>query len=162
MPLLCISLLALLFLPPSLSCNSSRANVLRDNFRAVEETLLNSATRNISALVSNFSCHLRRPKLENCTANKNEANIVNTLLILACKIQNLGLSQTKVLGGSIRASIDCQCPTKSPDGEHKRKKKVTRRRRNAKRMRKKLCKANAILLSMRQCYEILNTLSMDT
>ncbi|KAF6722899.1 hypothetical protein FQA47_014863, partial [Oryzias melastigma] len=113
-PLLCISLLALLFLPPSLSCDSTRANVLRDNFRAVDKVLLNNAIKNISASVSNFSCRLLRPKLQNCTANKSETNIVNTLLILACKIRNLDLSQTNRLGGSIQASINCQCPTKSP------------------------------------------------
>ncbi|XP_020568363.1 uncharacterized protein LOC105356670 isoform X3 [Oryzias latipes] len=119
MPLLCISLLALLFLPPSLSCNSSKANVLRENFRAVGKTLLDNAKKDINASLSDFSCLSLKKKLPGCTANPNEANSVNTLLILACKIQNLDLPQTNLLAKTIQGSIDCPCPTKSPTTYYK-------------------------------------------
>ncbi|XP_011487124.1 uncharacterized protein LOC105356670 isoform X1 [Oryzias latipes] len=164
MPLLCISLLALLFLPPSLSCNSSKANVLRENFRAVGKTLLDNAKKDINASLSDFSCLSLKKKLPGCTANPNEANSVNTLLILACKIQNLDLPQTNLLAKTIQGSIDCPCPTKSPDRQHitnQGKKKRTRRM-SGRKMNRKRCRAMAILQNMTQCYEILNSLSMDT
>lgn len=66
-PLLCISLLALLFLPPSLSCNSSKANVLRENFRAVGKTLLDNAVSKTPfvftcLLLTCFTFSLQEPK----------------------------------------------------------------------------------------------------
>ncbi|XP_023805710.1 uncharacterized protein LOC105356670 isoform X2 [Oryzias latipes] len=144
MPLLCISLLALLFLPPSLSCNSSKANVLRENFRAVGKTLLDNAKKDINASLSDFSCLSLKKKLPGCTANPNEA--------------------TNLLAKTIQGSIDCPCPTKSPDRQHitnQGKKKRTRRM-SGRKMNRKRCRAMAILQNMTQCYEILNSLSMDT
>ncbi|XP_029698273.1 interleukin-7 isoform X1 [Takifugu rubripes] len=77
MPLLCISLLVLLLLPQSLTCD--RNQLLRDAaelYNAIVKTDLDNTRENISASLQEISCPQLRFKAENCTPNTSGAPVM--------------------------------------------------------------------------------------
>uniref|UniRef100_A0A665V2A9 Interleukin-7 n=1 Tax=Echeneis naucrates TaxID=173247 RepID=A0A665V2A9_ECHNA len=164
MPLLCISLLALLLLPLSLSCSSTRPleEVQRDYMEIVRIELDNTRG-SITALLNNSPCPVLKQKLRHCTANIS--TIVSILHSLACKMKNLSVSQTDGLAMSLLNSIRCPCPGKLTNEPNTRLGTATRKRRNNPRKSKEaknLCKTKAILSAITDCYEMLNSRLMDT
>ncbi|XP_056290682.1 uncharacterized protein LOC130206652 [Pseudoliparis swirei] len=165
-PLLCISLLALLLLPLSLSCYSKRPHQeVRDDYRVIVQIDISNANRNIAALLHNSSCPVLKQKQHNCISNNMV--VVSTLHLLTCKMKSLNISQTDGLTTSVLNSIRCPClrkPTKEPNVKSKRR-RATKQRRNKQKIRrretKKLCRAEAILSSMTNCYQMLNTILID-
>ncbi|KAL6097996.1 uncharacterized protein ACO6RY_13402 [Pungitius sinensis] len=164
MPLLCISFLALLLLPLSLSCDSERPHKeLQEDYKLVVETDINNANENIANLLQNSSCPALKHKLHNCTADIRE--FVSSLHLLTCKMKKLSISHTDGLVSSVLNSLRCPClekPTKEPTVRLK-KRTATRLRRNqrkTRRDRKKLCRSKAILSAMTRCYQILNSMLM--
>lgn len=162
MPLLCISLLALLFLPPSLSCNSTRpAGEIKRDYDIVQVDLDNT-TRDITASLLNRPCKTQDYNLPNCTAQG--VNLVSTLSTLACKMRHLGLPLTDRLTEFVLYSTQCSCHerrTKDPKGKLK-KRTATGQKRTEQKKIKKLCKAKAMLSNMTECYQILNAQSANT
>uniref|UniRef100_A0A8C9XXX3 Interleukin-7 n=1 Tax=Sander lucioperca TaxID=283035 RepID=A0A8C9XXX3_SANLU len=166
MPLLCISLLALLLLPLSLSCDSKRPlKEVRDDWLFVE-THLNDADGIIATVLQNTSCPALKHKLRNCTPDN--ADVVSPLHFLTCKMKTLSIPHTDGLVRAVLGSLRCPCsekPTKEPNVRLKRR-RATRQRRNeqkqCKKETKKLCKAKAILSAVTTCYQMLNTITMDT
>lgn len=147
MPLLCISLLALLLLPPSLSCNSTKpAKDLHDEYIDIVHVDLDNATRSITSLLLNVPC--QDYNLPNCTSEN--ISLVSTLFRLTCKMKNLGIPHTETLTASVLDSIDCSCERPL------RKRTATGQKRNEQRRLKKLCRAKAMLSNMTECYQILN------
>nr|AMQ81674.1 interleukin-7 [Trachinotus ovatus] len=163
MPLLCISLLALLLLPLSLSCVSKRPPAeVRKDYMEIVEIELDNTRGSIMALLHNSSCPELKQKLRRCT---DTTNVVTTLHFLTCKMKNLRFSHTDGLAMSVINSIRCPCLGKPTNEPSTRSKTATRQRRNDQRKSKEiknLCKAKAILSTMTECYEMLNTLLMDT
>ncbi|KAG7525791.1 hypothetical protein JOB18_031851 [Solea senegalensis] len=163
MPLLCISLLALLLLPPTLSCGSKRPHEeIRNDYMAIVQTDLNNTREKITALMPSSSCPALKHKLRSCTPNIT--NIENTLHILACKMKNLRLSHTDRLAVTVQYSIRCPCPEKSTKEPSLTSRPARRRRRNQHNKNKeikKLCKAKVLLSTVTQCYEILNAILTD-
>lgn len=145
MPLLCISLLALLLLPPSLSCNST-AQDLHDKHLEIVLVDLDNARENITSLLRNVPC--QDYNLPNCTSEN--ISLVSTLFRLTCKMKNLGIPHTETLTTSVLDSIDCSCERRL------RKRTATGQKRNEQRRIKKLCRAKAMLSNMTECYQILN------
>uniref|UniRef100_A0A8C6P652 Interleukin-7 n=1 Tax=Nothobranchius furzeri TaxID=105023 RepID=A0A8C6P652_NOTFU len=149
MTLLCLSLLVLLLLPLSLSCNSSK--IPTEVLSPFVQELLRNTRERVTTLLQNSSCLERRHKHLSCIADK--ANILKILLRQACKMQSLELSDIERLASNVQTSIDCPCPEKDlRQNRHNKSKSET----------KKLCIAKAFLSSMTVCYEMLNTLVMDT
>uniref|UniRef100_A0A3Q3IUG2 Interleukin-7 n=1 Tax=Monopterus albus TaxID=43700 RepID=A0A3Q3IUG2_MONAL len=170
MPLLCISLFALLLLPLSLSCNSKRPHEeVRNYYMVFVKTYLDNTRENITTLVQTSSCLKLNPKLPNCASSPNISSVVSTLHSLTCKMENLGLPHTDRLVTSVLNSIHCSCvekPTKEPSVKRRRRKTTRRQRSNEqkknKRETRKLCKAMVILSAMTECYEMLNSLFVHT
>lgn len=156
MPLLCISLLALLLLPLSLSCDSIRPPS-RDNWLIVQ-THLSNANKTITALLKNSSCPALKHKLPICTP---DVDVVSTLYTITCKMENLSLSLTNQLVSTVLNSLQCHCLTKTT-----KEPSVTRRRRNeqktSRRETKRICRAEAFLSAMTKCYQMLNARSPNT
>ncbi|KAM8822763.1 uncharacterized protein AB9W97_005012 isoform 2-T2 [Spinachia spinachia] len=166
MPLLCISLLVLLLLPLSLSCDSKRPpKELQEDYKMIVETDINKANENISNLLQNSSCPALKQQLHNCTADIRE--FVSSLHLLTCKMRKLSTSPTDEVVRSILNSLRCPClekPTKEPT-ERLKKKTAKRPRRNqlkTKREPKKLCRSKAILSAMTRCYQMLNSMLMTS
>uniref|UniRef100_A0A3Q0R4B4 Interleukin-7 n=1 Tax=Amphilophus citrinellus TaxID=61819 RepID=A0A3Q0R4B4_AMPCI len=147
-PLLCISLLVLLLLPLSLSCDTQQpSHCLAVTDRTVYGLLL--SLKRLTSLLQSF---------------------VNVLHTLTCKMKNLQLSYLnedvgRALIRSVLSSVLCSCPekpTKKPNVNSKRRRAATRRRRNDRTKKgketRKLCRAKAILSAMTECYEMLNSL----
>uniref|UniRef100_A0A8C2XDH4 Interleukin-7 n=1 Tax=Cyclopterus lumpus TaxID=8103 RepID=A0A8C2XDH4_CYCLU len=168
MPLLCISLLALLLLPLSRSCDSKRPHQeVRDDYSIIIQTDITNANRSIATLLHNSSCPALKQKQHLCMSD-NVQVVVSTLHLLTCKMKNLNISQTNGLTTSVLNSIRCPClekPTKEPNVRSKRR-TATRQRRNKQKIKKKetkkLCRAEAILSAMTNCYQMLNTILIDT
>uniref|UniRef100_A0A3B4TJW4 Interleukin-7 n=1 Tax=Seriola dumerili TaxID=41447 RepID=A0A3B4TJW4_SERDU len=164
MPLFCISLFALLLLPLSLSCDSIRPpEEVRNDYREIVQIELDNTNGSIMALLHNSSCPELKRKLRRCTSDT--ANVVSTLHFLTCKMKNLRFSHTDGLAMSVINSIRCPCLGKPMKEPNTKLKTATRQRRNEQRKSKEtrnLCKAKAILSIMTECYEMLNTLLMDT
>ncbi|XP_051266956.1 uncharacterized protein LOC127369524 isoform X2 [Dicentrarchus labrax] len=164
MPLLCISLLFLLLLPLSLSCDRKRPPTEVKNDYAIVQIYLQDAKGKIVSLLHNSSCtRVWKHKQPNCTSGNMD--VVSTLHKLACKMKNLELPDTDKLARSVINSIQCPCqkkPTEEPNAKPKRRRTATRKRRNEPRKSKetrKLCKTKAVLSSMTTCYEMLNTMT---
>lgn len=163
MPLLCISVLALLLLPLSLSCNSKRLpqDVSRDY--DIVRTDLDNSRGNVTLLLKNSSCPILRHKLRSC-ASSNNTDFVSILHILTCRMKHLKLPHTDSLITSVLSSIKCSCSEKPTEGRTtaKLKKRTTARRRRENQERrnqretKELCKAEAIMAAVTECYEMLN------
>lgn len=152
MPLLCISLLALLLLPPSLSCNSTTQD-LHDKHLEIVLVDLDNARGNITSLLRNVPC--QDYNLPNCTSEN--ISLVSTLFRLTCKMKNLGIPHTETLTTSVLDSIDCSCERSTKNPKVKlRKRTATGEKRNEQRRIKKLCRAKAMLSNMTECYQILN------
>ncbi|TDG97122.1 hypothetical protein EPR50_G00223110 [Perca flavescens] len=166
MPLLCISLLALLLLPLSLSCVSKMPlKAVGENWLFVE-THLKEADGIIATSLQNTSCPALKHKLRNCTPDNTD--VVSPLHFLTCKMKTLSLPHTDELVRIVLGSLRCPCSeksTKEPNVRRKRR-RSTRQRRNEqkqyKKETKKLCKAKAILSAITTCYQMLNTSTMDT
>ncbi|TMS09157.1 hypothetical protein E3U43_014704 [Larimichthys crocea] len=165
MPLLCISLLALLLLPLSLSCGNKRSQEdVRNDYMAIVKTRLENTRESVTSAVQNLTCpRERKHKLPNCTSN---VDVVTSLHNLTCIMMYLRLDHTDRLASSVLNSIRCPClerPTKQPSVRSKRRRATTtRQRRNEhkkSRRQKKLCRAKAILSKMTVCYQILNTMN---
>ncbi|XP_067434524.1 uncharacterized protein [Thunnus thynnus] len=153
-PLLCITLLALLHLPHSLSLccpgQKSRTEIKSDYNPVVQTELDNAKKESIASLPENQTCEELKHK-RSCSSDNTD--VVRTLHSLTCTMRNQGLSYTKQLVTSVLNSINCPCPvkpTKDPDVMSKRRRTPTRRRH---------CKAKKILSAMTECYQILNTMS---
>ncbi|KAF1372891.1 hypothetical protein PFLUV_G00254590 [Perca fluviatilis] len=165
MPLLCISLLALLLLPLSLSCVSKRPLKEVGDHWLLVETDINDADGIIATSLQNTSCPALKHKLRNCTPDN--ADVVSPLHFLTCKMKTLNIPHTDRLVRTVLDSLLCPCsekPTKEPNVRWKRR--STRQRRNEQKQyikeTKKLCKAKAILSAITTCYQMLNTITMDT
>ncbi|KAM4543827.1 uncharacterized protein V3H82_021675 [Fundulus diaphanus] len=159
MPLLCISLLVLVLLPLSLSCDRKTPAEVRDRFSETVETYMSNTRENLTS--ENHSCDKVKHKPPNCTTENPD--IVGTLLLQACEMMGLRLPQTKALATVVQDSIDCPCPKGSTKGVRPSM-RPTRRRTTGSReekRKKKICKANAILSSMTVCYQKLNSQLMD-
>lgn len=164
MPLLCISLLALLLLPLSLSCDNKRTpKEVKIDYMFVQPTI-NNANGIITTLLENSSCPALKHRIRGCTVEN--ADIVSTLHSLTCKMKNLNISHTHLLVTTVEHSVWCLChekPTKEPSMVLRRRKAARKRRNNQKKKEiKKLCKAEAILSAMTNCYQMLNTILADT
>ncbi|CAB1451562.1 unnamed protein product [Pleuronectes platessa] len=161
MPLLCISLLALLLLPLSLSGCITNPEKVRSSYSVIVKTHLDNTRGNIRELL-NTSCPELKQKLRNCTAN--HTTVVSTLHFLTCKMKNLGLSHTEKLAKAVLRSINCPCPQKPTKKPNSKASTVTRRRRNEHKSKetKQLCKAKAILSAVTECYEMLSSRFTDT
>uniref|UniRef100_A0A4W6D0R6 Interleukin-7 n=1 Tax=Lates calcarifer TaxID=8187 RepID=A0A4W6D0R6_LATCA len=151
MPLLCISLFALLLLPLSLSCGSKRPpEEVSNDYMVIVQTDLKNTRENITALLHNSPCPSLRHNLRRCTSDTEK--IVSNLHNLTCRMKSLRLPNTDRLAMSVLNSIRCPClerPTKEPNLKMKTKKT------------KNLCKAKEILSNMTECYEMLNTVLND-
>ncbi|KAL7373544.1 hypothetical protein ABVT39_009144 [Epinephelus coioides] len=145
MPLLCISLLALLLLPLSLSCNTTLSNELHDNMQLVLKVRLDNTNDSIEASLQSSTCLAKNHKLPNCI--NSDADVVNTFYNLTCKMKKLDVPEVKDLVKEVLGSLKCICQIK-PTTKPKRKRKVTT----------KLCKAKAILSAMTVCFEKLNNM----
>lgn len=167
MPLLCISLLVLLLLPLSLSCDSSPLDKISSDYMRIIQTQLQSTREEITTLLQNANCSVHRHQPRSCTPGN--ASSVNVLHTLTCKMKNLPLSypnaRIKSLISSVLSSMRCSCPekpTKKPNVNSKRRRAATRRRRNDRTKKgketRKFCRAKAILSAMTECYEMLNSL----
>lgn len=146
MPLLCISLLALLLLPLSLSGGSKRPPSHHWYFI---QTHLDNANDSTTTLLQNQnkSCTRPKSKVPNCTP---DGNFVRTLCNLTHKMENLNLTgKVPLLVKHVLVSLDCP---DNPDKKTKRTKSVRRR----------LCSAKAFLLAMTNCYQMLNTISAES
>uniref|UniRef100_A0A3P8VDU3 Interleukin-7 n=1 Tax=Cynoglossus semilaevis TaxID=244447 RepID=A0A3P8VDU3_CYNSE len=161
MPLLCISLLVLLLLPQTLSCEGKwPAEDVKSNM-VIVQTHLNDTWENITASLSK-NCSNLKHKFPNCTpdirgqVSDNSLSlrdkVVETIHNLTCSMTKLGLSQTEKLSKAVLNPIRCPCG-KSAKIQRRRK-----RRNEHHKTTRKLCKAKAILSSVTQCYEILNSL----
>uniref|UniRef100_A0A3P8RPU2 Interleukin-7 n=1 Tax=Amphiprion percula TaxID=161767 RepID=A0A3P8RPU2_AMPPE len=169
MPLLCISLLALLLLPPSLSCNSTKSagEIIKD-YDGIVEVDLDNTRRDITTLLQNSrtACRTQDYHLPNCMAQG--VNLVSTLSTLTCKMRHLGLPLTDRLTEFVLYSICCSCrekPTKEPKVKLKKRTATGQRRNEQRRIKKenrKLCRANAMLSNMTECYQILKAQSPET
>ncbi|CAG5895803.1 uncharacterized protein ACNS7B_023509 [Menidia menidia] len=150
MPLLCISLLASLLLPLSLSCETKRSQrEVGDHFQTIVQTHLDNTRENISISVGN-NCTAKKYPLPNCRSDRPDFS--STLLKLACKMHNLQIPHTEALVETIQLSIGCPCPSKAT----KDSPLSPRKRKRATRQMRKLCRAQAILSSMTGCYQMLN------
>uniref|UniRef100_A0A672IKP9 Interleukin-7 n=1 Tax=Salarias fasciatus TaxID=181472 RepID=A0A672IKP9_SALFA len=162
MTLLCTSVLALLLLPLSLSCNSSRLPQVAENYPLLRIDLDNSR-ENVTTLLKNSSCPKLRLKLRSC-ASSNNTDFVSILFKLTCRMKHLKLPQLDRVITSVLNSIRCSCPEDSTEGRitTKLKKRMTARRRRANKERrnqretKELCRAEAMMAVMTECFEILN------
>uniref|UniRef100_A0A3Q3NIV4 Interleukin-7 n=1 Tax=Mastacembelus armatus TaxID=205130 RepID=A0A3Q3NIV4_9TELE len=169
MPLLCLSLLALLLLPLCLSCDSKRPpEEVRIDYIVIIQTDLDNTRESITTLLQNSSCSELKHRIRSCTSS-NVTNVVSTLHIVTCKMKTLRLSHTDGLVRSVLRSIHCPClekPTKEPSIKLRKRRRTRRQRRNeqkkSKREIKKLCKAMVILSTLNECYEMMNTLLMHT
>lgn len=161
MPLFCISLLVLLLLPLSLSCDSrSPPSQVKSFYLTIVRTDLDNTRETIATLLQNSSCPEEQRKPRSCTPNNPD--FVGTLLNLTCKMKKLRLTHTERLASLVLNSIQCPClekPTEEPSVRLKRR-RTTRRKRNEQRKGKanrKLCKAKEILSSITECYQMLNS-----
>lgn len=142
MPLLCISLCALLLLPLTLSCDSRKPDKdIVCGFKQTVQIELDWTKDRIAELLKNSNSTCRTQKRPNCTSNTTD--FVTPLFKLACRMTNLS-TDTKNLALSVLVSMNCSC---DQDGR-KRKKRENNR---------KLCKAMAFLSNMDECYQLLNT-----
>lgn len=156
MPLLCISLLALLLLPLSLSCDTKRSpEEVSSDFMATVQTDLDNTRENITTTLQNSSCPELKHKPHSCVPNGTD--FVTTLHKLTCKMKKLG-SPTDGLVTSVLSSIRCPCPTKGPKDRLKKRGTSIRQRNET----RKLCKVKEILSTMTKCYEMLNTIHGQT
>uniref|UniRef100_A0A3Q1GQE0 Interleukin-7 n=1 Tax=Acanthochromis polyacanthus TaxID=80966 RepID=A0A3Q1GQE0_9TELE len=159
MPLLCISLLALLLLPPSLSCNSTRpaSEIIKDYI--IVQVDLNNTRSTVTTLLKNSQTTCQDYHLPNCTAQG--VNLVRTLSTLSCKMRHLGLPLTDRLTEFVLYSTRCSCerPTKEPKVKLKRT-ETGQRRNEQRRINRKLCRAKAMLSNMTECYQILKVQSV--
>ncbi|KAM7370041.1 hypothetical protein PAMP_011327 [Pampus punctatissimus] len=120
----------------------------------------------IASLLQNTSCAELKHNYS-CTPDTDVVSILHTL---ACKMMKLRLSYTKGLVKSVLLSLRCPCTeklTREPNVKSNERRTATRRRRNEqnkkrRRETKTLCKAKAILSTMTECYEMLNTILMGT
>lgn len=167
MPLLCISLLALLLLPPSLSCVSKRpAKEIRDDYMGIVQVDLDHTRKNITTELQNTPCLDRKEKLPNCTSEN--VNLVSTLSTLTCKMKNLGLPYTDRLTAIVLNSIRCTCrerPTREPRVKLEKRTATGQRNNEQRRIRRetrKLCRAKEMLSNMIECYQILSALSANS
>lgn len=163
MPLLFFtSLLTLLLLPLSLSCKSKRLSQdIRSDYYIIVRTHLNNTRESVTTALQNSTCPELRHKSRNCTSRN--ADIVNTLHLLACKMKHFGLSLTERLTTSVLNSIRCFCPekpTRESAPELKKTTTASRQRRTeqrrSQREARKLYKIKAHLAAMTECYEMLN------
>ncbi|KAM7390646.1 hypothetical protein PAMA_008706 [Pampus argenteus] len=168
MPLLCISVLALLLLPLSLSlsCGSKRTSAEIGGHYTFLHPVFNNTKGSIASLLQNTSC----PELKHNYSCKPDTDVVSILHTIACKMMNL--SYTEGLANSVLNSIQCPCPKKptrppnmtQPNVKSNEKRTATRRRRRneERKRRREICKAKALLSTMTECYEMLNTILMGT
>ncbi|KAF3836045.1 hypothetical protein F7725_028603 [Dissostichus mawsoni] len=117
-------------------------------------------------MLQNSSCPSLKHRIRGCTVEN--ADIVSTLHSLTCKMRilNLNIFHTHLLVTTVLNSVGCPChekPTKEPSMGLRRRKAARKRRNNQKKKEiKKLCKAEAILSAMTNCYQMLNTILADT
>lgn len=160
MPLLCISLLALLLLPLSLSCNTTLSNELRDNMQLVLKVHLDNTNDSIEASLQSSTCSAQHRRLPNCM--NSDADVVNTFNNLTCKMKKLDVPEVKDLVEEVQGSLKCICQIKPTTKPKRRRRTVTRRKRNKQKINKKearkLCRAKAILSAMTVCFEKLNNM----
>uniref|UniRef100_A0A3B4ZCA4 Interleukin-7 n=1 Tax=Stegastes partitus TaxID=144197 RepID=A0A3B4ZCA4_9TELE len=163
MPLLCISVLVLLLLPPSLSCDSKRpAEKIQEDYMRIVEVDLNNTRDSITTLLRNVPCPVLKDKPPSCTSEN--VTLASTLYTLTCKMKNLGLLHTERLTMSILNSLHCRClerPTKEPKVKLKKRTATGQRGTEERKSRKetrKLCRAQAMISNMTECYLILNSL----
>ncbi|KAK5850167.1 hypothetical protein PBY51_014438 [Eleginops maclovinus] len=152
MPLLCISLLALLLLPLSLSCDNKRTLKEVKNDYTVVRTVIYRANWNITNFLQKSLCPALKQRIPHCTADN--VDIVSTLHNLTCKMKNLNITETYHLVTTVLNSVRCPChekPAKEPSMVLKRKNYEKKRH----------CKAEAILSAMTNCYQIMNTILAD-
>lgn len=163
MTLLCSSLLALLLLPLSLSCNSKRLpQEIRRQYGTVATDLDNSR-ENVITLLKNSPCPKLKQKIPSCTSTNN-TDFVSILHRLTCKMKHLKLPHVDQLITAVLNSIQCSCsekPTEGPTTKKSKKRSTARRRRENKESKiqketKKLCRAKAFMAAMTECYEMLN------
>uniref|UniRef100_A0A3Q3F0M8 Interleukin-7 n=1 Tax=Kryptolebias marmoratus TaxID=37003 RepID=A0A3Q3F0M8_KRYMA len=159
MPLLCISVLVLLLLPWSLSCDSkSSPETVTDHYRAIVRTDLQNTETNVTASLRSSTCAgQRKHRKLDCTAESSpeKIRILTILLKQACRMHKLRLPHVKKLASSVQDSINCPCGQKNRMTAGKQRHKRQNRHTNGP---KKLCIAKAILSSMTVCYEMLNAL----
>lgn len=167
MPLLCISLLALLLLPLSLSCDNKRTpKEVKNDYTPVVQPVINNVNVIITTSLQNSSCPALKHRIRGCTVENED--IVSTLHSLTCKMRilNLNIYHTHLLITTVLNSVRCPChekPTKEPSMGLRRRKATRKRRNNQKKKEiKKRCKAEAILSAMTNCYQMLNTILADT
>uniref|UniRef100_A0A3Q3VU44 Interleukin-7 n=1 Tax=Mola mola TaxID=94237 RepID=A0A3Q3VU44_MOLML len=154
-PLLRISLLALL-LPLSLSCDSK--NPLTDvaeNYKTIVQTDLERSVSNSIYFSISFTI-LHKMETLSFTLHK-----------LACKMETLGLSQTQRLASSVIHSIGCPCLCKTVSldtlkcaGNMVRKRRQDEKKKLKRRINR-LCRTQAFLSAMTECYEMMNSRVMD-
>lgn len=161
MPLLCISLLALLLLPLSLSCNTTLSNELRDNMQLVLKVHLDNTNDSIEASLQSSTCSAQQRRLPNCM-NSDAQDVVNTFYNLTCKMKKFDVPEVKALVEEVQGSLKCICQIKPTTEPKRRRRTVTRRKRNKQKISKKearkLCRAKAILSAMTVCFEKLNNM----
>lgn len=161
MPLLCITLLALLLLPQARPCD--KGNLTEDyqievlyKIKTVEENITSTLQK------SGQNCPSLRIKLPSCTSSSVDE--VHSILKLIFRMSSLMPSLTNDLAETIAHSVRTNCPEKwelrptaTPcdpgTGEKKNPCKINRR---------KMCKIKAILTSMTQCYQVLNSKSQTS
>uniref|UniRef100_A0A3Q2Z3B4 Interleukin-7 n=1 Tax=Hippocampus comes TaxID=109280 RepID=A0A3Q2Z3B4_HIPCM len=152
--LLRISLLLLLLLPLASSCSSQRPLAeLGEDYMGIVQTHLNNAVSKNTLLL--YTCVLQ--------------DFVGVLHNLTCQMGNIKLNHTQQLAVSVLNSIECTCSLKlSEEPKVRPKRRRTAMIKNHKQQRKlnrgtkRLCKVKAILSSMSECYEMLNSLLGNT
>ncbi|XP_068160245.1 uncharacterized protein [Antennarius striatus] len=164
-PLLRFSFLALLLLPPSLSCESKRPLEIRNKYLAIVQTDLENTREEIATLLQNSSC--QGLQYNPCNCNSTNIDSMRALHKLTCKMRNLSLFITDGLTTSVLNSIGCPCverPTKDNKVMKKKTTAAVQRRTEKEKSRRiiKLCKGKVILSAMTECYEMLNSLLLET
>uniref|UniRef100_A0A8C5GZN3 Interleukin-7 n=1 Tax=Gouania willdenowi TaxID=441366 RepID=A0A8C5GZN3_GOUWI len=160
MPPLCSSLLSLLLLPLSLSCDTKRLpGEIRNDFPIVQ-TDLDNARESVSLVLQNSSCPPQKHKPRSCTTDNTD--LVRTLHTLTCKMKHLRLPVTDGLVTSVLISIRCPCHEKTKESTTKSERRTETRQwmpeqRKKRREARKLCKAQTLLAAMSECYQMLNS-----
>lgn len=155
MPLHCP--IVYIFLPlVALSCSSPKTpKDIAERYRATIETELHNTIENISNLLINKTCFDYKPKRTCASSNHS---LVTTLFCITCKMNTLHVNLTERLTDSVEISVGCHCPVK-PTKQTKRREPtpLNERHKDKRHIKKKLCRTKALLLSLEEYFQQLNS-----
>lgn len=160
MPLHCPRVYILFLLPLiALSCSNLKSPS-REHYSTIN-TELDNTIEDINNLLlqhKNKNCSDYTPKVT--CASSNFSHVVTNLFNITCKMKNLQVNLTEQLTNSVQTSVACPCSIKSTKQPKTRDTTpINEGHKDKKHIRKKLCKIKTLLLSLKECFQLLNSVT---